>query len=179
MNEEEKIKINIEPKVYWKTPPKTKLAEIARDQFELRLKMACEKYAEGVEHFCNVMGEIGPLGPGKPEVSMSEKKWTPEPWHCTPQISGGRKEWPIYKTEGRFAHPAKANSQEDADRIINCVNAMVGIQDPKAFVEKANKLNEKILSVILSGSGKVTDSLMIAQEDFDKARKGGNVCGDG
>jgi len=107
---------------------------------------------------------------------MSEKKWAEEPWHCTPQVSidlmsGGirKKEWPIYKTNGRFACPAHASSQADADRIVDCVNALAGISNPKSFVEAAKDIVEYIKEAGYDDGDQMLESLIKA---FDAAKKG-------
>ena len=62
------------------------------------------------------------------------KNWTPEPWrvvheleHAFPCVKAGRK------------HVCSMVDEEDADRIVACVNAMQGVDDPQGLVERATK----------------------------------------
>lgn len=57
---------------------------------------------------------------------MSEH--TPTPWYWTKVIErnfdgSGGDAWPIYKKDGRYAHPATANNESDAAFIVRAVNS--------------------------------------------------------
>lgn len=109
---------------------------------------------------------IGSYRAEKPEVSMSEKKLNSEDKESTIGVCGGSD--PI--------------AYENNKRLINCVNAMAGIQDPKAFVEAAEKLADEVTCVVKGLKAGVRpiemnkpaaiQYLREALEAFDVARKG-------
>ncbi len=62
------------------------------------------------------------------------KNWTPEPWRVVHELEDA---FPCIKA-GR-KHVCSMVDEEDAARIVACVNAMAGIDDPQGFVERANE----------------------------------------
>ena len=55
---------------------------------------------------------------------------------------------PIWN-DGNTVTVAIAPSNDDAARIVSCVNALTGIDDPQAFVDRARALEEEVAQLRL------------------------------
>lgn len=82
---------------------------------------------------------------------MSKENHTPEPWHVAnvPDSMGrhaGRYE--IFNKPYQLGIVAHADSKEDSDRIVSCVNAMKGIEDPAKYVTDNNDLKDLLRTLV-------------------------------
>ncbi len=76
---------------------------------------------------------------------MSEHKHTPEPW----DVKGNQIKCPMGHVAEcfRLDKYIEGNTEANAERIVTCVNAMAGIDDPAAFVKQAKAAPEMLKSL--------------------------------
>lgn len=65
---------------------------------------------------------------------MSEQKHTPEPWYNDGKV--------IVGSTPKYGRIGGAHDPEDAIRIVSCVNALAGKENPEKWVKKAEKALE-------------------------------------
>jgi len=104
--------------------------------------------------------------------------WTKEPWK-TEEDGHGWMDILGSETEPKYGEKrvAIALGEPNAKRISKCVNALVGIEDPEAFV-KAAKLNAKIVRLIFETKDVVFDDPGHAAKlrELIKETDPGNLC---
>lgn len=71
---------------------------------------------------------------------MNEVKWTPEPWGCVGTETATHQI--VSRTLDPESDPVVLMEITDYDRSVACVNALVGIADPEAFVKRAKAIEE-------------------------------------
>jgi hypothetical protein len=88
------------------------------------------------------------------EEEVSKTKHTPEPWYVVADDGSDftcistRPELPEGETID-MDHEVLGSSEwlrvsgEDLDRVVECVNALTGVEDPASFVAKAKRLMEE------------------------------------
>lgn len=72
------------------------------------------------------------------------KKHTKEPWTYVPSTEAGSRLASIHCGDNTVftvsSHRADGGADANANRIVDCVNAMAGVDDPLAFMEAAMDL---------------------------------------
>lgn len=84
---------------------------------------------------------------------MSATKHTAEPWHETNSVLGDFIEGtplmvgsvPTPRTVARVDYSSPARSAADRARIVACVNACAGIEDPVAVLAEAREAFEELI----------------------------------
>lgn len=115
---------------------------------------------------------------------MSEQKWTPEPWSvaCDRRetfIAGGADGglaaiFAVGKDDGMGGATLDGQDSGNLFRAVACVNALAGIPDPAAFMERAKAAIEWADSAIACGAVRVGPNMenihaaMVAEEEMGK-----------
>jgi hypothetical protein len=75
---------------------------------------------------------------------MSETKHIPEPWSQSDTwvFAADREFIAVAFGHKQFTN-GRANANANAERIVACVNALAGIDDPEAFVKEAKAAMQK------------------------------------
>lgn len=96
----------------------------------------------------------------------NEKKWTPEPWHVDGMCpSAVGESGSGYNNHVATCYSGGTNSADyNADRIVACVNACAGMDDPVAEIELLRKMDSGAIV-------RETDSFITMQAERDTARE--------
>ena len=105
---------------------------------------------------------------------------TPEPWYIVPtlRVDPGvlrRWEFPIYRQDGHFGHPATGTNEADAKRIVACVNACAGLSP--AFLESGGI--GRLYTCVVAARDALSEILPVAQEFIEDASADIQEGGDG
>ena len=81
-------------------------------------------------------------------TTTTQDRHTPEPWICREHTFGPAAEptslWKIVMTaDGNFTYVAEQLTEANARRIVACVNACAGMDDPATMILAIRKSNEK------------------------------------
>lgn len=94
---------------------------------------------------------------------MNTKQYTPEPWHV---VSTGDDLYAIIDREGFYI--ATRLFKSDAERIVKCVNACAGIEDPAAYIALDRSQKSKLLDFIAAKDAIIAE-LRVQRDEAVKA----------